>query len=451
MPWIYLVVSLAGAALTWNVLRPTYAPGRRAFTSFMAGWLTGELPLHHIAWQVLATVGFALGGALSAWPGWLGLLISLGSWTGLGYAALEADRAGDALERALREGLGRDYESAIDPAQWERLPRRMPWRRIAVPFPIRHPEVERIRDIRYGRARGIDLYLDVYRPRRRRTGCPTLLQVHGGGWVVGSKNQQALPLLHHLAAQGWVCVSADYRLSPHATFPDHLIDLKRAVAWIREHGAEHGADPGFLIVTGGSAGAHLAALLALTANDPEYQPGFEDVDTNVSGCVPFYGIYDLADRDRLWRHDDLRRLLERQVMKASLAEAPREYERASPIAHVALDAPPFFILHGARDSCAPVEGARRFAAALRAKSQAPVVYAELPGAQHAFDMFPSIRTQHVVHAVERFGVYLHGTQSEARLDLLDDLDPERDEHGEAEERSAAGPRDAVEAEPAHAG
>ncbi len=255
--------------------------------------------------------------------------------------------------------------------------------------------------------------------------------------MIGSKDHQALPLLYHLASLGWVCVAADYRLSPHATFPDHLIDLKRAVAWIREHGAAHGADPGFLVVTGGSAGGHLAALLALTAGDPEYQPGFEDVDTGVSGCVPFYGIYDFADRDRLWHHDDLRELLERQVMKASLEEAPREYERASPIAHAALDAPPFLIVHGDRDSLAPVEGARRFAAALRKASRAPVAYAEIPGAQHAFDMFPSIRALHTLYAVERFLAHLHGEYADARLDLLDDLDPERDRPEEDETEPAA--------------
>ena len=51
-----------------------------------------------------------------------------------------------------------------------------------------------------------------------------LLQVHGGAWVVGSKNEQGLPLMMHLASRGWVCVAIDYRLAPRATFPDHLVD-----------------------------------------------------------------------------------------------------------------------------------------------------------------------------------------------------------------------------------
>src|SRR5437667_270151 len=122
------------------------------------------------------------------------------------------------------------------------------------------------------------------------SGCPTLLQIHGGAWILGSKNEQGIPLMRHLASRGWVCVSANYRLSPRATFPDHLIDCKRAVGWIRQHGADYGANTDFLVVTGGSAGGHLAALVALTANEPEYQPGFESADTSVSGCVAFHGV-----------------------------------------------------------------------------------------------------------------------------------------------------------------
>ena len=122
-----------------------------------------------------------------------------------------------------------------------------------------------------------------------------MFQIHGGAWVIGDKSQQALPLMLHLAADGWVCVTTNYRLSPTCHRPDHLVDCKRALAWIREHIAEYGGDPDFVVVTGGSAGGHLAALVALTANDPQFQPGFEAADTSVIGCVPFYGVYDFVD------------------------------------------------------------------------------------------------------------------------------------------------------------
>ena len=130
--------------------------------------------------------------------------------------------------------------------------------------------------------------LDVYRRARTRTAraCPDPLPDPRRRLDDRQEAPAGLPLMYHLAARGWVCVAANYRLSPRATFPDHLIDVKRALAWIKRHGAEYGADPDFVVVTGGSAGGHLAALVALTANDPEYQPGFEDVDTTVQALRP---------------------------------------------------------------------------------------------------------------------------------------------------------------------
>src|SRR5436190_2070186 len=88
--------------------------------------------------------------------------------------------------------------------------------------------------------------------------------------------------------RGGTAISIHLRLSPMATWPDHLIDCKRALAWVREHIAAYGGDPDYVVVTGGSAGGHLAAMMGLTANDPQYQPGFEDVDTSVRAMMPFY-------------------------------------------------------------------------------------------------------------------------------------------------------------------
>jgi acetyl esterase/lipase len=407
LAWLFLAASLCGAWFTWNALRPMAGPSRRGVVSFFAGWLTGELALHHLAWQLGMTLVFAWAGALRAWPGLVGLVITLLSWLGLARCAVVARRAGAVVEQALREGLGPRYAEGIPTRAGEPHPPAIDWRRVLVPFPIRHPEVERVRDIVYARAGGRDLKLDVYRHRNHPAGCPTLLQIHGGAWILGSKNEQGLPLMHHLAARGWVCVAADYRLSPHATFPDHVVDLKRAIAWIRAQGAAYGADPDFVVVTGGSAGGHLAALVALTPNDPEYQPGFEGVDTAVEGCVAFYGVYDFTDHDGLWPDDGLRRLLERRVLKVPFASAPEAYEKASPLSRLRPDAPPFFVLHGTHDTLVPVEEARRFAAAFRRVARAPLVYAELPGAQHAFDLFPSVRSLLVIPAVERFLAWVH--------------------------------------------
>jgi len=389
--WLFLAVALAGAWLTFNVYRPHYARGRLAILSFFTGWLTAELALHHIAWQIVATLVFARLGALEHFPGTLALWISVGSWIGLALAYFGGASAATVVEQSLCDAFGGDYRKELRPELASRLRDRVEWRDVALPFPMRHPDVERIRDIQYARIRGVNLKLDVYRHRSHPQDCPVLFEVHGGGWVVGSKNEQGIPMMLRMAAQGWVCVSADYRLSPHATFPDHLVDLKRALAWIREHVREYGGNPDFVVVAGQSAGGHLASLVALTANRPELQPGFAQADTSVAGCVSFYGVYDFTDRHKYWPNPELARLLERSVMKASIDEDRAAYEGASPMSAIHAEAPPFFVIHGNRDTLVPVAEARRFAEELRAVSKCKVVYAEIPGAQHAFEIFPSLR------------------------------------------------------------
>ena len=81
---------------------------------------------------------------------------------------------------------------------------------------------------------------------------------------------------------------------------------------------------------------------------------------------------------------------------------PERFRAASPTHRVHADAPPFLVIHGERDTLVPVADARRFVAELRAVSQNPVLYAELAGAEHAFDLGPSVRTARVVEAIERF-------------------------------------------------
>jgi acetyl esterase/lipase len=420
-PWLFLAVSLVGAAFTATVVLRIRRISYFIIPYFFMGWLTGELAVHHVAWQAVATVAFVALGALDAWPGWVGLVITLASWALLFAFHRRAGAAGDVFADALREHLAESDEAL-------RTPPAIRFRQVARPFKFRKAEVECIRNVSYG-PHGKRNQLDIYRPRatpgrpREASGSsPVLFQIHGGGWLIGNKHEQALPLMYHLAARGWVCVAANYRLSPRATFPDHLIDVKRALAWIREHGAEYGADPRFVVVTGGSAGGHLAALVALTANDPEYQPGFEHVDTTVQGCVPFYGVYDFLDRHGERGKAAMAPFLSRLVMKSS-AEAQRvEWDKASPIARVHAEAPPFFVIHGTHDSLAYVEDTRHFVRALRDVSRQPVVYAELPGAQHAFDIFHSTRSAHAVTAVTRYVGRLYaawragqGTPSEREL------------------------------------
>lgn len=263
--------------------------------------------------------------------------------------------------------------------------------------------VKHVRGVVYHRENGKRVRLDVYLPKRRSEARrPAVIQVHGGGWIVGSRLEQGIPLLNHLAANGWVGFNIDYRLSPPATMPDHVIDVKRAIAWVREHADEYGVDPDRICITGGSAGGHLTALAALTANDPELQPGFEDADTSVAAAVPFYGVYDFTDPDRIYAPGIRDWLLPRVVFKRPLAGNEDSYRAASPTYRVHEDAPPFLVFHGDRDTLVPVGDARTFVARLEEASRNPVRYVELPGAEHAFDIFPSLRTARVVEGIERF-------------------------------------------------
>ena len=168
--------------------------------------------------------------------------------------------------------------------------------------------------------------LDVYQSKLAPPGkAPVMVYIHGGAWMIGEKREQGKPMMYELVARGWVCVAINYRLSPKATWPDHIVDAKRAVAWVKEHIDEYGGDPSFVAVSGGSAGGHLCALLALSAGDPAFQPGFEEADTTVQACVPFYGVMDLTsspDGAAIFG-PGLRKMLEKKVMKMHGIGAPR--------------------------------------------------------------------------------------------------------------------------------
>lgn len=403
MPWLFLFVGVAAALLTLNV----HAGPRRASLvhglGFFPGWLTGELAGHHLAWHAVAVAFFVYAGALRAWPGWVALGLLAASAVGLVLAFRKARGAADVLEASLVETLGHDYRDALSPEVCTQIAEGMSWRQRIAPIPpFVDGRVERTRNVPYVTRPARRQHLDVYRPAGHPTNCPVLLFIHGGAWVVGSKEEQGLPLIQRLAAHGWVCVSANYRLSPRATFPAAIIDVKSALRWVREHIAEYGGDPNFIVISGGSAGGHLASLAALTPGDPAWQPGFEGADTSVAACVPFYGVYDFTDRHGHWRKSKLLAILERAVFKKKRSAAPDEFDRASPMSRVTPDAPPFFVLHGTHDTLVPVEDARYFVRALREHTKAPVAYAELPGAEHAFEIFPSERALHALRAVESF-------------------------------------------------
>ena len=388
--WSFLGVSLVGAVFTLNAFVPVRRIPALFVPSFFGSWLTAELALHHIVWQAIATLLFVQFGALSSWPGVAGMVITILSWLGLLVLFHDGRRTGYVFDDAL------DGFPVLNDAQ------RIPLSRLVMPFRFSRPGVDVVRDVVFREIAGKRLRLDVAMPREPGRNRPAILQIHGGGWIIGDKREQGWPLIGHLAANGWVCFNVNYRLSPGATWPDHLVDLKYALAWIRAHADEYGIDPSFIAVTGGSAGGHLTAMMGLTANDPEYQPGFEDADTSVQAAVPIYGVYDFTNRLGTMHERFRKQMLEPLIMKAFFEKEPEKFRRASPMDRVHENAPPFLIVHGDRDTLAPVEDARMFAQLLEEASRERVIYTELRGAQHAFDIFASPRTARMLDGTLRF-------------------------------------------------
>ncbi|OMC04384.1 esterase [Mycobacterium sp. NS-7484] len=250
--------------------------------------------------------------------------------------------------------------------------------------------------------------LDVWRPRDLPAEpAPVLLFVPGGAWVHGGRVLQGYALLSHLARQGWVCLSIDYRVAPHHRWPRHLTDVKAAIAWARANVDKFGGDRNFVAVAGCSAGGHLAALAGLTPNHPDLQGDLPDgSDTTVDAVVGIYGRYDWEDRstEERIRFVDF---LERVVVGRKLDRHPEIFRLASPIAQVHPDAPPFLVIHGTGDSVIPVAQARSFVDRLKAVSRSVVGYIELPGAGHAFDMTDGARTGAMATAIGLFLNQIH--------------------------------------------
>jgi acetyl esterase/lipase len=386
---LLLILGLWSAAATINAFRP-FRQTLLLFPSMFWSWLVIGLPVQHVVIQM------AIAGLLIWWAaldhaiGWIGLALLIASWIGSLVLLLKTRRSRAVVDTALAaHGISRSG----DP---------VPLWRVIVAAPFRRRDVEKISNIPYRTVAGRVLKLDVYRGPGDITSRPALLYIHGGGWTVGDKREQGLPLLHHMARNGWVCFSANYRLSPGATFPDHLIDVKAALVWVRDHGAAYGADTSFVAAAGGSAGGHLAALVGLTENDARYQPGFESSDTSAQAVVPIYGVYDTTNRLGVQSDQYVPMLMEPLVMKAFLEDEPEKFRDASPLDRVHPDAPPFLVVQGDRDTLAPVEEARAFVDRLAEASGSRVIYMEFPGAQHIFDLFYSNQSAQMVEGVLAF-------------------------------------------------
>ncbi|OAQ34572.1 alpha/beta-hydrolase [Linnemannia elongata AG-77] len=225
----------------------------------------------------------------------------------------------------------------------------------------------------------LEMAVDVYRPDNVEGGHdrPVLMYIHGGGWTSGSKKLLG-PLVTEMIAQNWVVVAVNHRLKTKDGYPTQLIDCKRALRWIREEVQTFGGDPYNVVVAGDSSGGQLAAMLALTPNDPAYQHGFEKlVDANDYSAA--------SGRERFIKEVALRPGFPES------AENIAFLKEHSPLYKVEGTNVPFLVVQGDLDMC-PVETARDFVKEFRKKSTASINYLEIPGGHHCFEMFSSPRT-----------------------------------------------------------
>ncbi len=233
--------------------------------------------------------------------------------------------------------------------------------------------------------------LDLYHPAERPAGTlsPAVIIIHGGGWTGGDKGaKRELITGTNLARAGYVCASVNYSLSERSRWPTNLHDCKNAVRWMRANAEELGVDPERIGVIGGSAGGHLALMVAYTAGNPEFSPAgpYPGVSDHVSACVNMYGITNLLTR----RHTDdkgapIGALKDHQLFPEKRGEAPAKWRSASPVSHVRRDSPPTLTLHGTADTVVDRDQAVELDRTLRLAG-AESILRMVQGANHAWPL-----------------------------------------------------------------
>jgi acetyl esterase/lipase len=251
-----------------------------------------------------------------------------------------------------------------------------------------HYNVQIIKDVNYlpdGRAEKADLYL----PKRPdETVSPVVVLIHGGGWFGGdkAKKRREASIAEFLAQNGYVAISINYRLSTKTqpSWPQNLYDCKVAVRFLRKNAALYRIDPQKIALVGFSAGAHLAALTALTANDKDLAGNdlYLSVPSDVRAVVCFYGAYILSNVEN--------RDMTRQMLGVSLQQDPNLWSLASPASHITRDAPPFLLIHGSADKIVNIKHSSQMHSLLL-QAGADSMFLPIKNAPHSFDLHPSGR------------------------------------------------------------
>jgi acetyl esterase/lipase len=247
--------------------------------------------------------------------------------------------------------------------------------------------------ITYLTASNWEAKLDVYTPRGSGPH-PTVLHIHGGGWTGGSRESvilRAMPFLE----MGFAVVNVSYRLASVAEAPAAVEDCRCALRWVLRNAKEYGFDPTRIVVTGYSAGGHLAlttGMLPASAGLDRQCPGPEALA--VAAIVNWYGITDVAD---LLDGANLRAYAVQWLgSRTDRVEAAR---RVSPLTYIRRDVPPVLTIHGDADPTVPYTHATRLHAALQ-QAGATSELVTIPQGRHGG--FPAAQQVRAVEAMRAF-------------------------------------------------
>lgn len=238
---------------------------------------------------------------------------------------------------------------------------------------------------------GSDLKLDLHLPKDAAAPLPLLVFIHGGGWSKGHRDDYHYYTVR-FAQRGYAAATLSYRLSPKATFPDAVEDIKCALSWLQRHAGDYGIDPGRTIVIGGSAGGYLSLMAGLTERE-EYCGDCPAPLARPMGIVNLYGPTDLTAPVAQHAPEVT------GFLGVSWDEAPERFREASPLTHLSADDPPVLTIHGTLDQIVPIEQGD----VLVEKLQELGVhhwYDRIDGFPHTMDLTPAIneRVQWLVHA-----------------------------------------------------
>jgi acetyl esterase/lipase len=230
----------------------------------------------------------------------------------------------------------------------------------------------------FGKGGGRELRCDVYRPPVETRNAAAILLLHGGGWRQGDRTQlRGYGIL--LGRAGYLCVASEYRLSGEARWPAQIHDVKAALRWMRAESRALEIDPEKIAVSGNSAGAHLALVLAGTPGHAPFEGsgGNAGAAAHVSAAIAFYAPVDLAP-GALRTEDSV----VSELFGPGVSEA--DVQAASPLSHARAGFPPTLLIHGTHDAIVPVEASVRMYQEL-SKAGASSELHVYSGAPHGFD------------------------------------------------------------------